>query len=101
MVARRDYVMGKLTYISGVRAAELCGVESATSTGNPVSGAVLGARQGSSRIRAPQREAYLFDEGRALLWWYMEEVRAEFCDDPDNPEAPLFPSERIPQAVWR
>jgi len=26
-VARRDYVMGKLTYISGVRAAELCGVK--------------------------------------------------------------------------
>ncbi|WP_204801179.1 tyrosine-type recombinase/integrase [Mycobacterium riyadhense] len=26
VVARRDYVMGKLTYISGVRAAELCGV---------------------------------------------------------------------------
>lgn len=46
-----------------------------------------------------QREAYLFEEGRALLWWYMGEVRAEFCDDPDNPEAPLFPSERIPQAV--
>jgi hypothetical protein len=46
-----------------------------------------------------QREAYLFEEGRVLLWWYMEEVRAEFCDVPDNPEAPLFPSERIPQAV--
>ena len=34
-----------------------------------------------------------------MLWWYMEEVRAEFCDDPDNPDSPLFPSERIPQAV--
>jgi integrase/recombinase XerC len=27
VVARRDYVMGKLAYISGVRAAELCGVK--------------------------------------------------------------------------
>ena len=26
LIARRDYVMGKITYISGVRAAELCGV---------------------------------------------------------------------------
>lgn len=44
------------------------------------------------------RGGYLFEEGRALLWWYVEEVRAEFCD-PDNPEAPLFSSERIPSAV--
>ncbi|MFZ2175729.1 MAG: hypothetical protein WAW17_17170 [Rhodococcus sp. (in: high G+C Gram-positive bacteria)] len=26
VIARRDYVMGKLTYLSGVRAAEFCGV---------------------------------------------------------------------------
>jgi hypothetical protein len=46
-----------------------------------------------------QREAYLFQEGRDLLWWYVEEVRGEFGDDPENPSAPLFPSERLPPAV--
>lgn len=43
--------------------------------------------------------AYLFEEGRELLWWYVEEVRGEFTDDPSNMAAPLFPSERIPRAV--
>ena len=41
----------------------------------------------------------MFEEGRALLWWYMEDVRSDFCDDPGDPHAPLFPSERIPAAV--
>jgi integrase/recombinase XerC len=99
-IARRDYVMGKLTYVSGVRAAELCAVrirdvhwESGQWGRFLVNG--KGARGSGPR----QREAYLFEEGRALLWWYIEEVRAEFCDDPDSPDAPLFPSERIPRAV--
>ncbi|HKS47037.1 MAG TPA: tyrosine-type recombinase/integrase [Amycolatopsis sp.] len=43
--------------------------------------------------------AYLFAEGRELLWWYIEEIRAEFTDDPDDPQAPLWPSERLPSAV--
>jgi integrase/recombinase XerC len=99
-VACRDYVMGKLTYLSGVRAAELCGVrigdvhwESGQSGRFVVNG--KGAHGSGPR----QREAYLFAEGRALLWWYVEEIRGEFCDDPEDPTAPLFPSERIPQAV--
>jgi len=33
------------------------------------------------------------------LWWWIEDVRSDFCDDPDNPDAPLFRSERIPKAV--
>jgi integrase/recombinase XerC len=99
-VARRDYVMSKLTYVSGVRAAELCGVrigdvhwESGQWGRFLVNG--KGARGSGPR----QREAYLFEEGRALLWWYIEAVRGEFCDDPEDPNAPLFPSERIPTAV--
>ena len=45
------------------------------------------------------REAYMFEEGRDLLWWWVEEVRGDFADDPDNSDAPLFPSERVPAAV--
>jgi integrase/recombinase XerC len=100
VIARRDYVMGKLTYISGVRAAELCSAkigdvhwESGQWGRFLVNG--KGARGSGPR----QREAYLFEDGRALLWWYVEEVRGEFCDDPDDLTAPLFPSERIPTAV--
>jgi integrase len=100
VIARRDYVMGKLTYLSGVRAAELCSVrigdvhwESGQWGRFLVNG--KGARGSGPR----QREAYLFADGRALLWWYVEQVRGEFCDDPEDPTAPLFPSERIPTAV--
>lgn len=99
-VARRDYVMGKLAYLSGVRAAELCGVrigdlhwESGQWGRFLVSG--KGARGSGPR----QREAYMFEEGRALLWWWIEDVRGGFSDDPGHPDAPLFPSERIPPAV--
>lgn len=100
VIACRDYVMGKLTYLSGVRAAELCGArigdvhwESGQWGRFLVNG--KGARGSGPR----QREAYLFEEGRALLWWYVEEIRGEFCDDPEDPTAPLFASERISKAV--
>jgi integrase/recombinase XerC len=33
------------------------------------------------------------------LWWYAEDVRGLFRDDPEHPQAPLFPSERTPPAV--
>jgi integrase/recombinase XerC len=53
-----------------------------------------------SRGSGPRdREAYLFAEGRDLLWWYIEEIRGLFCDDPHDLNAPLWPSERLPTAV--
>ncbi len=100
LIARRDYVMGKITYISGVRAAELCGVrigdlhwESGQWGRFLVNG--KGARGSGPRLRG----AYMFEEGRDLLWWWIEDVRGDFTDDPEHPDAPLFPSERIPAAV--
>ena len=99
-VACRDYVMAKIAYLSGVRAAELCGVcigdvhwESGQWGRFLVQG--KGARGSGPR----PREAYLFEEGRELLWWYIEEVRGEFGDDAEHPRAPLLPSERMPKAV--
>ncbi|MGK2383078.1 hypothetical protein [Gordonia tangerina] len=64
MIARRDYVMGKITYLSGVRAAELCGVRiGRPALGIRAVGTVLGARQGCSRIRAASPRG-LFVRGR-------------------------------------
>ena len=84
--------MGKLTYISGVRAAELCGVrigdlhwESGQWGRFLVNG--KGARGSGPR----QREAYMFEEGRALLWWWIEEVRGGFSDDPGAPGRAVVP----------
>ncbi|RSO07051.1 integrase [Streptomyces sp. WAC 06783] len=99
-VACRDYVMAKLDYRSGVRASELCGVgvrdvhwESGRWGRFVVQG--KGARGSGPR----PREAFMFEDGRELLWWYVEEVRGLFQDDPEHPLAPLFPSERLPQQV--
>jgi integrase/recombinase XerC len=99
LIARRDYVMGKITYISGVRAAELCGVRLGDLHWEAGQwGRFLVNGKGARGSGPRQREAYMFEEGRALLWWWMEEIRGGFADDPD-PGAPLFPSERIPTAV--
>ena len=99
-VACRDYVMTKIAYLSGVRAAELCGV----CTGDVhwehgQWGRFLVSGKGAHGSGPRQREAYLFQEGRELLWWYVEDIRAEFGDDADHPRAPLWPSERKPDAV--
>lgn len=100
VIARRDYVMAKLAYLSGVRAAELCGVQMGDVHWESGQwGRFLVAGKGARGSGPRPREAYLFAEGRDLLWWYVEEVRGEFSDDPTSPVAPLFPSERIARAV--
>ncbi len=100
LIARRDYVMGKITYISGVRAAELCGVRIGDLHGESGQwGRFLVNGKGARGSGPRPREAYMFQEGRDLLWWWIEDVRGDFTDDPGHPGAPLFPSERIPAAV--
>ncbi|MCP3013005.1 site-specific integrase [Nocardiopsis dassonvillei] len=100
LVAARDYVMAKTVYISGVRAAELCGVKLRDlhwESGQFGRFLVMG--KGARRSGPRPREAFMFREGRELLWWYMEEIRGRFSDDPEHPEAPLWPSERLPSGV--
>ncbi|MFH9968363.1 tyrosine-type recombinase/integrase [Streptomyces mirabilis] len=99
-VAVRDYVMAKLAYISGVRASELCAVRLGDihwELGQWGRFVVQGKGAGGSGKR--ERQAYLFAEGRELLWWYIEEIRGSFSDDASDPAAPLFPSERRPRAL--
>ncbi|MEC3997133.1 site-specific integrase [Actinacidiphila sp. DG2A-62] len=99
-VACRDYVMAKIAYLSGVRAAELCGVcLEDVHWENGQWGRFVVQGKGSRGSGPRQREAYLFKEGRELLWWYVEEIRGDFGDDADHPRAPLWPSERSPKAV--
>lgn len=99
-VACRDYVMTKVAYLSGVRAAELCPVTIGDIHWEHGQwGRFVVDGKGSRGSGPRQREAYLFREGRELLWWYIEEVRAEFGDDVEHTSAPLWPSERKPKAV--
>ncbi|MFB7270688.1 tyrosine-type recombinase/integrase [Streptomyces sp. NPDC056244] len=99
-VACRDYVMSKMAYVSGVRAAELCGVRLTDVHWEAGQwGRFLVHGKGARGSGPRQREAFMFEEGRALLWWYVEEVRGMFGDDPEHPGAVLFPSERLPGPV--
>jgi integrase len=99
-VAGRDYVMAKIAYLSGVRASELCGVRLGDVHWESGQwGRFLVHGKGARGSGPRQREAYLFAEGRELLWWYVEEVRGLFGDDPEDMSGPLWPSERLPPAV--
>lgn len=99
-VACRDYTMAKIAYCSGVRASELCGVRiGEVYWDHGQWGRFLVHGKGSRGSGPRDREAYLFAEGRDLLWWYIEEIRGLFSDDPDDFNAPLWPSERLPSAV--
>ncbi|MFJ9713338.1 site-specific integrase [Streptomyces sp. NPDC101234] len=92
--------MSKLAYISGVRAAELCPVQlGEVHWENGQWGRFLVHGKGAGGSGPRDREAFLFQEGRELLWWYVEEVRGEFPDDPSDPRAPLFPSERLAKSL--
>ncbi|MEU2744242.1 site-specific integrase [Streptomyces sp. NPDC007095] len=95
-VACRDYVMAKLIYISGVRASELCQMRMKDLHWEAGDfGRFLVQGKGARGSGPRQREAFLFAEGRELLWWYVEEVRGLFSDDPEHPESPVWPSERL------
>jgi len=99
-VACRNYTMAKVAYLSGVRAAELCPVKiREVNWESGQWGRFLVHGKGANGSGPREREAYLFSEGRELLWWYIEEIRGLFTDDPEHPEAPLWPSERLPAAV--
>ncbi|MEU0040958.1 site-specific integrase [Streptomyces sp. NPDC006333] len=94
-VGCRDYVMAKIAYVSGVRAGELCGVRVGDVLWEQGRWGRFLVRGKGARGSGPRvREAFLFAEGRELLWWYVEEVRGLFGDDPEDPRAPLWPSER-------
>lgn len=99
-VACRNYVMAKIAYLSGVRAAELCTTKITDVHWEAGQwGRFLVDGKGARGSGPRQREAYLFEEGRELLWWFVEEVRGMFRDDPEHPAAPLWPSERVPHQV--
>ena len=76
-VAYRDYAMAKIAYCSGVRASELCRVRiGEVYWDHGQWGRFLVHGKGSRGSGPRDREAYLFAEGRELLWWYVEETAA-------------------------
>lgn len=95
-IAARDYAMARVAYATGLRAAELCNIrmrDLAWEMGDW--GRVFVSEGKGSKGSGPrQRWAFMFEEGRAVLEWYIENIRGYFPDQPIRPEATLFPSER-------
>ncbi|MFI1035952.1 tyrosine-type recombinase/integrase [Streptomyces sp. NPDC020951] len=99
-VAVRNYVMSKVAYVSGVRATELCLVRLGDLFWDQGQwGRFLVQGKGARGSGPRERMAFMFAEGRELLWWYVEEVRGLFPDDAQDPFVPLFPSERLPTSL--
>ncbi len=84
-VAARDYVMSKIAYLSGARAAELCPVRlNEVFWHHGQWGRFLVHGKGARGSGPRDREAYLFAEGRELLRWYVEQIRGLFPDEPSS-----------------
>ncbi|KLN71582.1 integrase [Rhodococcus erythropolis] len=99
-VNARDYTMAKIAYLSGVRASELCAVRIGDIHWEVGQWGRFVVKGKGARGSGPrERQAFLFEEGRDLLWWYLEQIRGDFTDDPTDAGAPLWPSERLPTAV--
>ncbi|MFF4429701.1 hypothetical protein ACFYZ4_11095 [Streptomyces sp. NPDC001513] len=86
--AVRKYVMSKVAYVSGARATELCLVRLGDLFWDQGQwGRFLVQGNGARGSGPRERMAFMFAEGRELLWWYVEEVRGLFPDVAEIVEA--------------
>jgi site-specific recombinase XerD len=88
--------MARLAAEVGLRLRELCalGLEDLHFDHGPLGKLHVRAGKGASGSGPRQRLVPMLGDARALLVWWVTEVRGEFRDDWRLPRAPLFPSER-------
>lgn len=95
-IAARNYAMARLAGEVGLRAAELCGLglDDLHFEHGPLGKIHVRLGKGARGSGPRERLVPMLGDARALLVWWVSEVRGEFGDDFDRPRAPLFPSER-------
>ena len=99
-VARRDYVMGKIAYLSGVRAAELCGVLIGDIHWEHGQWGRFVVHGKGARGSGPRpREAYMFEEGRDPAVVVDRGDPGRVRRRRGAPAGAAVPSERKPKAV--
>jgi site-specific recombinase XerD len=88
--------MARLAAEVGLRLRELCALslEDLHFDHGPLGKLHVRAGKGTSGSGPRQRLVPMLGDARALLVWWVTEVRGEFTDDWRLPRAPLFPSER-------
>jgi integrase/recombinase XerD len=96
LTAARNYAMARLAAEVGLRLRELCalGLEDLHFAQGPLGKLHVRAGKGARGSGPRQRLVPMLGDARALLVWWVGEVRGEFGDDWQAPQAPLFPSER-------
>jgi site-specific recombinase XerD len=96
LTAARHYAMARLAAEVGLRLRELCalGLDDVHFDHGPLGKLHVRAGKGARGSGPRQRLVPLLGDARALLVWWVTEVRGEFGDDWRLPRAPLFPSER-------
>lgn len=94
--AARNYAMARLTAEVGLRAAECCGLclDDVHFAHGPLGKVHVRLGKGSRGSGPRERLVPMLGDARALLVWWVGEVRGDFDDDFELPRAPLFPSER-------
>lgn len=94
--AARNYAMARLTAEVGLRAAECCGLslDDVHFAHGPLGKVHVRLGKGSRGSGPRERLVPMLGDARALLVWWVSEVRGDFEDDFEAPRAPLFPSER-------
>lgn len=94
--AARNYAMARLAGEVGLRAAELCalGLDDLHFDHGPLGKIHVRMGKGARGSGPRQRLVPMLGDSRALLEWWVGEVRGQFGDDFDAPRAALFPSER-------
>ncbi|HZD69996.1 MAG TPA: tyrosine-type recombinase/integrase [Actinomycetes bacterium] len=96
LTGARHYAMARLAAEVGLRLRELCalGLDDLRFEHGPLGKIHVRMGKGSSGSGPRQRLVPMLGDARALLVWWVTEVRGEFRDDWQAPQAPLFPSER-------
>jgi len=96
LTAVRHYVMARLAAEVGLRLRELCwlSLEDLHFEHGPLGKIHVRMGKGSRGSGPRERMVPMLGDARALLIWWVTEVRGEFRDDWELPRAPLFPSER-------
>jgi integrase len=96
LTGARHYAMARLAAEVGLRLRELCalGLDDVHFDHGPLGKLHVRMGKGSSGSGPRQRLVPMLGDARALLVWWVREVRGEFADDWQVPRAPLFPSER-------
>lgn len=96
LTATRHYAMARLAAEVGLRLRELCalGLDDVHFDHGPQGKLHVRAGKGARGSGPRQRLVPMLGDARALLVWWVTEVRGEFRDDWRLPRAPLFPSER-------